>query len=174
MFTLFIESHSVSCNFIAAYTHTSHIRVVMKVMLPINCLGFLLLLYTPNKQSQCSRMPVCDYLQQAETPDSDDLMCDNNSVSVCVTSKKCPFQTNFGGWLEHWLCSPFASNFFYRSGNSICCTWWSTYGCAVAGLMKTSQSPLHHDSILLRTGTDTLTRSHLYHKLWRWKIGGAI
>lgn len=69
----------------------------MKVMLPVNCLGFLLLLYTLNKQSQCSGMSVCDYLQQAETPDSDNLMCDNNSVSVCVTSKKRQFQTNFGG-----------------------------------------------------------------------------
>lgn len=46
--------------------------------------------------------------------------------------------------------------------------------CAVAGLMKTSQTPLQHASVLLHTGTDTLTLSHLYHKLRRWKIGGAI
>lgn len=51
---------------------------------------------------------------------------------------------------------------------------WMCRRRAVAGLMKTSQTPLHHASILLRTGTDTLTPSHLYHKLRRWKIGGAI
>lgn len=132
----------------------------MKVMLPINCLGFFLLLYTLNKQSQCSRMPVCDYLQQAETPDSDNLMCDNNGVSVCVTSKKRQFQTNFGGLTDYyyWLRSPFAGNFlsFWKLNLLyLMVNMWMCHRCAVAGLMKTSQTPLHHASILLHTGTDT-------------------
>lgn len=83
------------------------------------------------------------------------------------------------GWLEHWLCSPFASNFFFfiileTQSAVLDGHMWMCNRRAVAGLMKTSQTPLHHASILLHTGSDTLTPSHLYHKLRRWKIGGAI